>query len=140
MAVNKTVATDASVQAYLDAIEDSARRLDCLALVELMGRAAGEGPVMWGPAIVGFGRYHYKYESGREGDACVVGFSSRKADISIYLMADSPEQQALLGRLGKHKMGKACLSVKRLADVDLAVLEELVAASIAATRARYPAA
>ena len=138
MAGNKTVAAGAKVQAYLDAIADPARRQDCSTLAELMSRVTGESPVMWGDSIVGFGSYHYRYDSGREGDACVVGFSSRKNDISIYLMGDAPELPALLARLGRHKMGKACLSVRSLGDVDQAVLAELVAASSAAIRARYP--
>ncbi|MBQ5946341.1 DUF1801 domain-containing protein [Massilia sp. ST3] len=140
MAGNKTTASDASVQAYLDAIPDAARRQDCETLAGLMGAAVDAPPVMWGGSIVGFGSYHYRYDSGREGDACLVGFSSRKNDISIYLMGASPNQNALLARLGRHKMGKACLSVRSLADLDLDVLRQLVQDSAAATRAAYPAA
>jgi hypothetical protein len=134
---NKTKASDASVDAYLAAIEDPTRRTDCQALVRLMQTATGERPRMWGSSIVGFGSYHYRYESGREGDACATGFSSRKTDISVYLTADFPGQEALLARLGKHKMGKACLSIRRLSDVDIGVLEQLVAASVEAVRERY---
>lgn len=137
MAENKTKPTDASVQAYLDAITDDARRQDCAAIVAMMERVTGKPPVMWG-SIVGFDSYHYKYESGREGDAPLAGFASRKGDISIYLSCDDPAQAALRERLGKHKMGKACLYVKRLQDVDMGVLEELVADAAASTRARYP--
>lgn len=137
MSENKTKASDASVDAYLEAIADPARRTDCQALVRLMQKTTGERPRMWGSSIVGFGSYHYKYESGREGDACATGFSSRKTDISVYLTADFPGQEALLARLGKHKMGKACLSIRRLSDVDLGVLEQLVAGSVKAVRERY---
>lgn len=136
MSENKTKASDASVDAYLKAIEDPARRTDCQALVRLMQTITGERPRMWGSNIVGFGSYHYRYESGREGDSCATGFSSRKTDISVYLTADFAGQEALLARLGKHKMGKACLSIRRLSDVDIDVLEQLVAGSVEAVRER----
>lgn len=137
MATNKTQATDASVEAYLAAIEDPGRRQDCAALVKLMSKVTKAPPVMWGSSIVGFGRYHYKYESGREGDSCATGFSSRKGDISIYLMAEGAGQAELLATLGRHKMGKACLYVRQLADVDVKVLEKLVAGSVAEVRRRH---
>ncbi|MES2129546.1 MAG: DUF1801 domain-containing protein [Pseudomonadota bacterium] len=137
MAENKTKATAASVDAYLAAIEDEARRSDCVALSRLMAKASGEKPVMWGTGIVGFGSYHYVYDSGREGDSCLVGFASRKGDISIYLTADFPGIEDVLARLGKHKRAKACLYVRRLADVDLQVLEQLVAGSVAERRRRH---
>lgn len=138
----KTKPTALSVDRYLADIADDARRQDCEALVAMMQRVTGCPPVMWGTSIVGFDRYHYRYASGHEGDACVVGFSSRKGDISVYLMAgdDDGERSALLARLGRHKMGKACLYLRRLADVDQAVLEALVTRSVAETRARYPQA
>jgi hypothetical protein len=134
---NKTKATDASVDAYIDAIADPARRADCQAIARLMQTITGERPRMWGSSIVGFGSYHYTYESGREGDACATGFSARRSDISVYLTASFPGQEAWLARLGKHKMGKACLSIRRLSDVDIGVLEQLVARSVEATRKRY---
>lgn len=137
MSENKTKATSASVDAYIEAIADPARQADCRALVRLMQSITGERPVMWGGSIVGFGSYHYKYDSGREGDACATGFSSRRSDISIYLTASFPGQEELLARLGKHKMGKACLSVRRLSDVDVGVLKQLVAGSVSAVRERY---
>ena len=137
MSENKTKASDASVDAYLMAIADPTRRTDCQALVRLMQSITRERPRMWGSSIVGFGSYHYRYESGREGDACATGFSSRKTDISVYLMADFPGQKALLARLGKYKMGKACLSIRRLSDIDIGVLEQLVAGSVEAVRERY---
>lgn len=136
----KTKPTDSSVRAYLAAIEDPARRADCETLCVMMDAATGCPAVMWGTSIVGFDRYHYRYESGHEGDACVVGFASRKGDISVYLLAgyDHPDVKAMLSRLGKHKTGKACLYIKRLSDVDIPVLEQLVAYSVADTRRRYP--
>lgn len=139
MSGNKTQPTPASVAAYLDAIDDEARRADCQTLLALMQAVTGEPPVMWGSAIVGFGRYHYRYDSGREGDACLTGFSSRKADISVYLVAEGADQAGLLARLGRHKMAKACLHIRRMADVDAEVLRQLVAASVAEVRRRYPA-
>lgn len=138
MAGNKTVANDTSVRAYLDAIPDEARRRDCEAIAAIMERVTGAPPVMWGPGIVGFGSYHYVYESGREGDAPLTGFASRKGDISIYLDCDAPALQAFRETLGRHKMGKACLYVRRLDEIDTGVLQRMVAASVAITRARYP--
>ena len=136
----KTRPTAANVTAFLDAKAEPARRGEADQLLALMRRVTGCEPQMWGESIVGFGQYHYRYESGREGDAPLVGFSPRKADWSIYLLAgaEGSEQAALMQRLGKHKMGKACLSVKRLTDIDLGVLEELVRGSVAEMRRRYP--
>jgi hypothetical protein len=137
MAENKTETNGAGVREYLDAIPDASRRADCETLSVLMERVTGAPPVMWGGSIVGFDRYHYRYDSGREGDAPLVGFSSRKGDISIYLSCSTPEVDALRERLGRHKMGKACLYLRRLDDVDQEVLAQMVAQSAAATRARY---
>ena len=137
MAENKTKATQASVDGYIAAISDESRRKDCEALAKLMAKATKQIPKMWGTSIVGFGSYHYKYESGREGDSCLTGFSSRKGDISIYLMASFPGHDELLSKLGKHKMGKACLYVRKLSDVDLEVLEQLVVGSVAEVKRRY---
>lgn len=135
MADNKTQVTDADVAAFL---AGSPHADDARALAALMARATGETPAMWGPAIVGFGGYHYRYESGREGDSCRVGFSPRKAALTLYLGTGHPLRDDLLARLGRHTIGKGCVYVKRLADVDLAVLGELVALSYAENRARYP--
>jgi hypothetical protein len=135
MAENKTKATDASVETYLGAIVDAARRKDCEVLAALMARAAKHPPVMWGGSIVGFGSYHYKYDSGREGDACVVGFSSRKGDITLYGLMAAPNHEKHLARLGKHKTGKGCLYIRSLGDLDLDVLEQLVAEATAAKTA-----
>jgi hypothetical protein len=137
MAGNKTQATEASVDDYIAASGDEERRKDCQALVKLMTRVTKQKPKMWGPSIVGFGSYHYKYDSGREGDSCLTGFASRKAEIVVYLVARPPVADALLGKLGKHKSAKACLYIRRLADVDLKVLEQVVAASVAEVRKRY---
>lgn len=131
MAENKTKQTEASVESYLAAIADPARQSDCRKLAEIMSRATKEPAKMWGTSIVGFGSYHYKYASGHEGDSCIVGFSSRKPEIAIYLVAEFPGSDDLFARLGKHKRGKACTYVKRLADVDVAVLEKLVSGSAA---------
>ena len=137
MAENQTRPTQASVAAYLKAIEDEARRRDCEALARLMADATGQPAVMWGPGIVGFGSYHYKYESGREGDSCLVGFASRKGDISIYAMGDFPGRAELLARLGKHKTGKGCLYLRRLSDVDPEILSQMVIQSISAMKKKH---
>jgi hypothetical protein len=137
VAKNKTNPGDASVDAYLAAIDKQERRSDCRAIAALMSRITQAPPVMWGTSIVGFDSYHYKYGSGREGDACVTGFSSRKGDISIYLSAAGADQDHLLTQLGRHKMGKACLSIRQLADVDLTILERLIVASVAEIKRLY---
>ena len=124
--------------AYLDAIDDPKRRADCDRLIELMSKLTGEPPVMWGSSIVGFDRYHYVYDSGREGDMCLTGFSSRKSALSIYIMSGFEDRPELMERLGKYKTGKSCLYVKRLDDIDLDVLEDLVGHSLEVMRKRYP--
>ncbi len=138
MAEAKTKPTQASVEQYIAAIADSDRRAEAESLLKLMHRATKQAPVMWGPSIVGFGKYKYTYASGRSGESCATGFAARKGDISVYLVAEGPSQQELLSRLGKHKMGKACLSFKRLAEVDLKVLEQLVSESYAEVHRRHP--
>ena len=137
MAENKTKQTTASVEGYLAAIDDPARRADCEALSALIAKVTREPPKMWGTAIVGFGSYHYVYDSGREGDACVVGFSSRKNDISVYLQGLSEGQEALLAKLGKHKADGGCLHIKQMADVDAKVLEKLVANAVSHVRRKH---
>jgi hypothetical protein len=137
MAENKTLATKASVGAFVDKIADPAKRADAKALVKLMQKATGEKPAMWGPSIVGFGSYHYVYESGREGDMPLVGFSPRKAATVLYVRAGTPGTEALLAKLGKHTAGKGCVYVKKLADVDEAVLEKLVAKCAADMLKKY---
>jgi hypothetical protein len=134
MAKNKTTETEASVDSYLAAITDEVRRNDCEALVKLMAKATKYPPKMWGSSIVGFGSYHYKYASGREGDSCLVGFSSRKSDISVYGLKAAPDHEALIAKLGKHKAGKGCLYIKTLSDIDLKVLQKLVADVVASQK------
>ena len=138
MAGNKTKPTKLSVAASIDALTDPARRADAKVLVKLMQSAAGEKPKMWGPSIIGFGSYHYKYESGREGDMPVVAFSPRKTATVLYGITGFGEAAALLAKLGKHTTGKGCLYIKKLADVDQHVLETLAVKSLAAKRARRP--
>ena len=140
MGGNKTRPETADAGDFLAAIEDGRRRADCRALLGIMERVTGQPPVMWGASMVGFDRYRYRYESGREGEWFVTGFSPRKNDISVYLLTPGPEQDALLARLGRHKMAKSCLSIRHLADVDLAVLEALVAGSVRETRRLHGAA
>lgn len=138
MAETKTKPTKETVATYLAKIANAGRREDCKALIEMMKTVTGQQPTLWGPGIVGFGRYHYTYDSGREGDTCLVGFSSRKTDISIYLFPVFPQKETLLKKLGKHKMGKGCLYVRKLEDVDTGVLAKMVISSIAEIRRRYP--
>ena len=126
VAAAKTVPTTGSVPAFLDAIADPAQREDCRALAALMQKATGKEPTMWGPSIVGFGSYHYKYASGREGDAPLVGFSPRKGNISVYVMPGFEGYDGLMKKLGKYKAGKACIYIKKLEDIDVKVLQELV--------------
>jgi hypothetical protein len=126
MAELKTKPTETSVESFLAGVADDARRADCRALVKLMKRVTKAKPRMWGPSIVGFGSYRYKYDSGREGEWFLAGFSPRKSDLTLYIMSGLGPHAALLGRLGKHKTGKSCLYLKRLADVDLDVLRELI--------------
>jgi hypothetical protein len=130
MAKLKTHRTNASVSAFLKGVADESRRKDCQTLVRIMKHAVGAEPKMWGPSIVGFGHYHYKYASGRENDWFLVGFSPRKQDLTVYIMTGFDRHDAILSRLGKYKTSKSCLYIKRLADVDVAVLQELITASV----------
>jgi hypothetical protein len=138
MAENKTTWTGEDVGAFLDKVENPKRREDGKSLCTLMERVTGEPPRMWGPSIIGFGRYRYRYESGREGEAGVAGFSPRAKELVVYLPANPPDKDALLARLGKHKIGKCCLYLKSLSDVDTGVLERLIAGSAQAIKERYP--
>jgi hypothetical protein len=132
MAELKTKLTDESVAAFLGKVEDPARRADCEAVLAMMQQATGCEPRMWGASIVGFGKYKYTYATGRSGEWMVTGFSPRKHDLTLYIMPGFTRYDALMARLGKHKTGKSCLYLKRLADVDTAVLQELIAASVKA--------
>ena len=130
MAENKTNPTAKSVPEFLEQIEDPERRADCLTIAALMARLSGSKPKMWGDSIVGFGEYHYKYASGREGDWFQVGFSPRKQNLTIYVMGYVEHYAELLEGLGKHKHGKGCLYINKLEDIDMKVLEKLISRSI----------
>src|SRR6185312_1727479 len=126
MAENKTRPTVVSVESFLDGVTPEARRQDGKALCELMARVSGYPPVMWGPSIVGFGQYRYRTEAGREGEICRIGLSPRKPATVLYIHSATNWYAELLGRLGKVETGKSCIYVKRLSDIDLEVLEEMV--------------
>jgi len=138
MAETKTKPTDASVDAYLASRASPDQLADCKAIMAICKRVTKQQPRMWGPSIVGYGSYTYRYESGHSGDACLTGFAVRGKDLVLYLMADKPDQAELLAKLGKHKMGKSCLYFKRLSDLDVKVLEALIAGSVADVKRRYP--
>jgi Domain of unknown function (DU1801) len=140
MAANKTAQTGADVDAFVATVADPIQRADCGVLIEMMSKASGHPPRMWGPSIIGFGSYHYKYDSGREGDSLRIGFSPRKGQTVLYLIDGHRDRSADLARLGKHKTGKSCLYIKRLADIDQNVLKEIISASLAYMESRYPAA
>jgi Domain of unknown function (DU1801). len=135
---NKTRQTDESVTAFIDSVADEGRRDDARRLLSIMEEVTGYPARMWGSSIVGFGSYHYRYESGHEGDAPLVGFSPRKTEISIYLASDFEGRETLLNGLGKHRTGKACIYTKRLKDVDETALRQMIAASVQSTLERYP--
>jgi hypothetical protein len=137
MADLKTKPTKVTVASFIAAVADPVKRADANALVKLMQSATGEKPKMWGPSIIGFGSYHYKYDTGREGDMPIVAFSPRKPAIVLYASKDFPGADALLGKLGK--AGKGCIYIKKLADVDQKALEQLVVKSVAAMRKKHPA-
>lgn len=139
MAEAKTKPTGASVAEHLARVATAAQLADARALVELMRKVTREEPKMWGPSIIGFGSYHYVYESGREGDSALAGFAVRKREFALYIVSGFEGQEQLLARLGKHKATKACLYVKRLADIDTRVLERLIAGSVEEMKRRYPA-
>lgn len=131
MSEPKTQKNDASVIDFINGVEDDRKRQDSLAILELMKEITGEEPAMWGTSIVGFGAYHYTYASGRQGDWPLVGFSPRKRNLTLYIMAGFDEYDALLAKLGKYTTGKSCLYINKLADVDLSVLRELIQRSVA---------
>ena len=131
MKQNKTQANTNSVTQFLESIEDESKRNDCYELIGLMQKATNSSPLMWGDSIIGFGDYHYKYESGREGDWFKIGFSPRKQGISLYILHNSKAECIdLLPKLGKFKTGKACIYIKKLGDIDLSVLNEIITASL----------
>ena len=130
MAKLKTLRTEASVEGFLSKLPEKSRRRDCRTLLEILQRATKAEPKMWGASMVGFGSYHYTYASGHSGDSFLTGFAPRKQDLTLYIMPGFDRYAALMSKLGKHKIGKSCLYIKQLADVDLAVLEALVSASV----------
>ena len=138
MAEQKTKPTAISVQDFLDQVTDESVRDDCQALINIMKKITGEEPKMWGPSIVGFGHYHYKYDSGHEGDSCLTGFSPRKQNLTLYVMPGFAESTDLLEKLGKHKAAKGCLYIKRLADVDLEILKKLIKTTVDFLKKKYP--
>ena len=137
MAELKTKQNRASVAAFLNSIEDKQKRADAKKISSMMREATGSRAKMWGAAIVGFGSYHYKYASGREGDWMLVGFSPRKQNLTVYIMPGFKAFEKLMAKLGKHSTGKSCLYIKRLADVDENVLEKLIAESVKHMRSKY---
>jgi hypothetical protein len=137
MAENKTKPTAQSVADYIAAIPEAPRRADAQSLLNLMQTATGEEPKLWGPSIIGFGTYHYRYDTGREGDTLIVGFSPRKPATVLYGLRAAPDVETLLEKLGKYTTGKGCIYIKKLADVDPKILAELIKKSAAATRAKH---
>ena len=138
MTVLKTKPTEVSAKSHIAAIASEEQRSDAQILVALMRRVTKQEPRMWGPSIVGFGSYHYKYASGHEGDSAVTGFAARGSELVVYIAADFEGRDVLLAKLGKHKTGKVCVYIRRLANVDLKVLETLVARSVTEMKRRYP--
>ena len=138
MAKNKTTETNVSVDDFLNAVADETKRDDSFRLVQIMKEQTGFDARMWGPSIVGFGSYHYKYESGREGDAPLVGFSPRAKEISLYLYQEFTDREKLLQQLGKHKSGAGCVYVKKLKDIDIEILRKLISNSVEYLNQKYP--
>jgi uncharacterized protein YdhG (YjbR/CyaY superfamily) len=129
MAEIKTKKNDGDVMAFINALPEERKRADALAVIEMMRKATGHEPVMWGTAIVGFDQYHYKYDSGHEADMCLIGFSPRKQNLTLYITQDFDKYEALLSKLGKHKTSKACIYINKLSDVDTTVLQKLISAA-----------
>ena len=138
MSENKTQLTNIKPADFIATVEHPVRRKDAEVLLELFERITGWEPRMWGPAIIGFGEYHYKYDRGREGDFMRTGFSPRKANMVVYIMPGYTNFDPILARLGKHKLGKSCLYINKLDDIDLTVLEELVRAGLDDMAQKYP--
>lgn len=133
----KTRPTDASVDDWLASIEGDLRRKDAEVILALMADVTGEAPRIWGDSIVGFGQYHYRYASGREGDYFLTGFAVRKRDLTLYLMSGFSEFETLLANLGRHRLGKSCLYLRKLADIDMDVLRELVRLSVSHMKSEH---
>lgn len=137
-AENKTKATAVDPKTFVAAVEHDVRRGDAETLLDLFQEVTGLEPKMWGPSIIGYGRYHYKYESGREGEFMITGFSPRKANLVMYIMPGYTDHSAILDRIGRYKIGKSCLYINKLADVDLDVLKELIQAGFDDMKTKYP--
>jgi len=138
MAKNKTTETQQSVTDFINAVENDAKRNDAFELVKTMQEATGFEPKMWGPSIIGFGSYHYKYDSGHEGDAPLAAFSPRKAATTVYFYLPEENREELLSKLGKHKSSKACIYINKLTDIDIEVLKKIILLSIEFTQKLYP--
>jgi hypothetical protein len=137
MAELKTKQTDESVTKFLNTVEDETKRKDCFEIIEMMKQVTGMPAKMWGTAIIGFGSHHYKYESGHEGDMCIIGFSPRKQNITLYVGVTNEHIQKLLPELGKHKTGKGCLYINKLSEVNTDVLKKIIKASFEYAKAKY---
>ena len=137
MVQNKTIPTGASVTDYIDQIDNPQKKEDCITILELMKETTGEEPKMWGSSIVGFGSYHYKYDSGREGDMILTGFSNRKQNITIYIMSGFKKYDDLLAKVGKFKAGKSCFYIKQLSDIDIEILKKMIKLSVEEVNNRY---
>jgi hypothetical protein len=137
MAELKTKQTDESVTTFLNKVDDETKRKDCFEIADMMKKITGLSPKMWGPAIIGFGSYHYKYESGREGDMCVIGFSPRKQNITLYVKIAAEETNTLLEKLGKYKTGKGCLYIQKLSDVNIEVLKKIIRTAFEYVNEKY---
>jgi len=137
MAKNKTTETKASVKDFLDGVDDESKRDDSYRIIKIMKELSGFEPTMWGPSIIGFGSYHYKYSSGHEGEAPIIGFSPRKPQIVLYLSPDFENKENLLKEFGKYKSSKACIYIKKLEDVDEGILKKMISLSIKQTKATY---
>jgi len=133
----KTKETKANVEKFIDAVPDEQKRDDCRAVVQLMQKVTKAEPKMWGTSIVGFGNYHYKYASGHEGNSCLTGFSPRKQNLTLYIMPGFEQYEDLMSKLGKYKMGKMCIYIKNLSDIDITVLEKLIRNSVKHMKEKY---
>jgi Domain of unknown function (DU1801) len=138
MAKTKTFKTDQDVTEFINSIVDEKKRTDSFKLIEIMSGVTGFKPYMWGPSIIGFGNYHYKYQSGHEGDAPLTGFSPRKSAISLYMSSMFPEREELLKQLGKYRSAVACIYIKKLDDINMSILKKMIRASARHTKKNYP--
>ena len=138
MAKIKTTVTSKSVTEFINSVSDEIKRKDSFQIIEIMQKQTGFEPKMWGPSIIGFGNYHYKYESGHEGDMPLAAFSPRSTAIVFYFAEEFENREALFQRLGKHKIGKVCVYIKRLADIDISILKKMITNSVKDTKSRYP--